>query len=151
MTALVKKLNNIEVHLIKFCTNGVLQVAKSKRLRIWADYQAPANQVSDKERDFHGKLVEIVNSDAMMVQTSDGKLKKCFLASIGPPRLDESEKMASRKVFRPLYDIPHMYEAREFLRKKLIDQKVHITVDYIQPSQNYYPEKISCTIKVSYI
>merc|ERR1719376_550046 len=62
--------------------------------------------------------------------------------------LDDSEKKASGKVFRPLYDIPHMYEAREFLRKKLIDQKVHITVDYIQPAQNNYPEKTCCTIKL---
>ena len=34
--------------------------------------------------------------------------------------------------FRPLYDIPFMFEAREFLRKKLIGQNVHVTVDYIQ-------------------
>ena len=26
--------------------------------------------------------------------------------------------------FRPLYDIPYMFEAREFLRKKLIGKKV---------------------------
>jgi len=125
------------------------KIAKSKRMRIWADYQAPTNQVSDKERDFTGKVVEIVNADAVMVQTSDGKLKKCFLASIRPPRLDDNEKKASGKVFRPLYDIPHMFEAREFLRKKLIDQKVHVTVDYIQPAQNNYPEKTCCTIKLN--
>lgn len=28
------------------------------------------------------------------------------------------------KRFRPLYDIPYMFEAREFLRKKLIGKKV---------------------------
>lgn len=28
------------------------------------------------------------------------------------------------RVTRPLYDIPYMYEAREFLRKKLIGKKV---------------------------
>uniref|UniRef100_A0AAQ4R649 Staphylococcal nuclease domain-containing protein n=1 Tax=Gasterosteus aculeatus aculeatus TaxID=481459 RepID=A0AAQ4R649_GASAC len=36
------------------------------------------------------------------------------------------------KRFRPLYDIPYMFEAREFLRKKLIGKKVNVTVDYIR-------------------
>ncbi len=29
---------------------------------------------------------------------------------------------------RPLYDVPYMFEAREFLRKKLIGKKVHVNV-----------------------
>jgi len=29
---------------------------------------------------------------------------------------------------RPLYDIPYMFEAREFLRKKLIGKKVTVCV-----------------------
>jgi staphylococcal nuclease domain-containing protein 1 len=46
-----------------------------------------------------------------------------------PPRLDEKEEGAQRtrqKGFRPLYDIPWMFEAREFLRKKLIGQTVQV-------------------------
>ncbi|KAF3819322.1 hypothetical protein GH733_013472 [Mirounga leonina] len=38
------------------------------------------------------------------------------------------------KKLRPLYDIPYMFEAREFLRKKLIGKKVNVTVDYIRPA-----------------
>ena len=30
---------------------------------------------------------------------------------------------------RPLYDIPYMFEAREFLRKKLIGKKVRASFD----------------------
>ncbi|XP_062348561.1 staphylococcal nuclease domain-containing protein 1 [Cinclus cinclus] len=37
---------------------------------------------------------------------------------------------------RPLYDIPYMFEAREFLRKKLIGKKVNVSVDYIRPASN---------------
>jgi len=121
--------------------------AKQKRLRVWAAYQPSENQVSDKDKEFSGKVVEIVNSDALVILKNDGKTKKIFLASIRPPRLEENEKKASSsKVFRPLYDIPHMYEAREFLRKKLIDQKVKVTVDYIQPAQANYPEKTCCSV-----
>ena len=50
--------------------------------------------------------------------------------------------------FRPLYDIPFMFEAREFLRKKLIGQNVQITVDYIQPASNDFPEKTCCTVTI---
>ena len=50
--------------------------------------------------------------------------------------------------FRPLYDIPFMFEAREFLRKKLIGQNVQITVDYIQEASNDFPEKTCCTVTI---
>ena len=38
---------------------------------------------------------------------------------------------------RPLYDVPYMFEAREFLRKKLIGKKVNVTLDYIQVCWNF--------------
>merc|ERR1712241_1375281 len=50
------------------------------------------------------------------------------------------------------YDVPFMFEAREFLRKKLIGQNVHITVDYIQPANTAgaqeFPEKTCCTVSI---
>lgn len=39
-----------------------------------------------------------------------------------------------------------MFEAREFLRKKIIGKKVDVIVDYIQEKSDDYPEKICCTI-----
>lgn len=63
---------------------------------------------------------------------------------------DEEGKLPTRpKNFRPLYDIPWMYEAREFLRKKLIGKKVNVTVDYIQPARDNFPEKCCCTVTIS--
>ena len=45
-----------------------------------------------------------------------------------PPREDKEEGAGRtrQKGFRPLYDIPFMYEAREFLRKKLIGHNVQV-------------------------
>lgn len=65
-------------------------------------------------------------------------------------RLEEKgeEKGEKKKGFRPLYDIPWLYEAREFLRKKLIDKRVDITVDYVQPASANYPEKTCCTVLI---
>merc|ERR1712055_416925 len=75
-----------------------------------------------------------------------------FLASIRPPR-PEDDAVRREKGFKPLYDIPFMFEAREFLRKKLIGQNVQITADYIQPantsaSGGEFPEKTCCTVTI---
>ena len=82
-----------------------------------------------------------------MVKKNKLETKKIFLASIKAPTLAKEEKRPEGK-FRPLYDIPYMFEAREFLRKKLIGQNVHVIVDYIQPAQNEYPEKICGTVTI---
>ena len=72
-----------------------------------------------------------------MIKTGDGSLKKIFLASVRSPRLQDTQaaataagseeaakRPAGRTRSRPLYDVPYMFEAREFLRKKLIGKKV---------------------------
>ena len=41
-----------------------------------------------------------------------------------------------------------MFEAREFLRKKLIGQNVQVTIDYIQPANEEFPEKTCCTVTI---
>ncbi|XP_016096139.1 staphylococcal nuclease domain-containing protein 1, partial [Sinocyclocheilus grahami] len=60
------------------------------------------------------------------------------------------------KRFRPLYDIPYMFEAREFLRKKLIGKKVNVTVDYIRAATSAmetggvpaFPERTCATVTI---
>ena len=97
------------------------------------------------------QVVEVVNGDAMVVKT-ETEFKKIFLASIRPPRMTDGsseENRDTKQRVRPLYDIPHMFEAREFLRKRLIGKKVSILVDYIQPASQGYPEKTCCTVTVS--
>lgn len=131
--------------------------AKEKKLRIWKNFTPAVSTLSEKDREFTGKVVEIVNGDAIMVKTGKA-FKKIFLASIRPPRLDDKEEGAQQRTrqkgFRPLYDIPFMFEAREFLRKKLIGQNVQVTVDYVQASRPAlggepdYPEKTCCTVVI---
>lgn len=43
-------------------------------------------QLSAKDKQFSGKVVEIVNADALMVKVGDGSVRKIFLSSIRPPR-----------------------------------------------------------------
>ncbi|MPC21156.1 Nuclease domain-containing protein 1 [Portunus trituberculatus] len=136
------------------------KVAKEKQLRLWQDYKPSSLSVrtdacleegtlAEKDKEFTGKVVEVVNGDALVVKRQDGTNKKIFLSSIRPPRQGEVDApRLPGKNFRPLYDIPWLFEAREFLRKKLIGQKVQCSVDYIQPAQNNFPEKTCCTVRI---
>nr|CAG4648501.1 EOG090X01F7 [Polyphemus pediculus] len=126
------------------------KAAKEKKLRIWKHYAPSGPQISAKDKQFHGKVVEVANADALVLKLHDGSVKKIFLASIRPPRLqdEKSGEGEKKKGFRPLYDIPWMYEAREFLRKKLIGKRVDVTVDYVQAASDKYPEKTCCTVVI---
>ncbi|XP_013400394.1 staphylococcal nuclease domain-containing protein 1 [Lingula anatina] len=128
--------------------------AKEKRLRIWKDFTPSTPTVELKDKNFSGKVVEVVNGDSLMVKIGENQYKKCFLSSVRPPRpapitdADEPKKDEPKKRSRPLYDIPYMFEAREFLRKKLVGKKVNVQIDYIQPPANNFPEKTCCTITI---
>uniref|UniRef100_A0A8C3G3E5 Staphylococcal nuclease domain-containing protein n=1 Tax=Cyclopterus lumpus TaxID=8103 RepID=A0A8C3G3E5_CYCLU len=106
--------------------------AKERKVRIWKDYVAPTANLDLKDRQFVAKVMQVVNADAMVVKLNSGELKTIHLSSIRPPRIEGEVQLNLYKRFRPLYDIPYMFEAREFLRKKLIGKKVNVTVDYIR-------------------
>lgn len=60
--------------------------AKEKRLRLWKDYSPSRPTIEAKEKEFQGRVVEVINADAMMIKVGDGPPKKIFLSSIRPPR-----------------------------------------------------------------
>jgi len=77
------------------------------------------------------------------------KLTPNWYALLSRPAPTDGETVKPNvRVTRPLYDIPYMYEAREFLRKKLIGKKVNVEVDYIQPPNQGFPEKTCCTVTI---
>lgn len=106
--------------------------AKERRLRIWRDYVAPTANLDQKDKQFVAKVMQVLNADAIVVKLNSGDYKTIHLSSIRPPRLEGENIQDKNKKLRPLYDIPYMFEAREFLRKKLIGKKVNVTVDYIR-------------------
>ncbi|XP_074643880.1 staphylococcal nuclease domain-containing protein 1-like [Tubulanus polymorphus] len=128
------------------------KLARDNKKRVWKDYKPSAAAIEVKDKSFTAKVVEVVNGDALVVKQDTG-FKKIFLASVRPPRMSDTpdaEKKESGKQgrTRPLYDVPYMFEAREFLRKKLIGKKVQVQVDYIQPASQGYPEKTCCTVSI---
>ncbi|KAG7313603.1 hypothetical protein JYU34_000758, partial [Plutella xylostella] len=127
------------------------RAAKRDKLRIWANYTSSAPAIAPKDREFQATVLEVVNADALVVKMANGAHKKIFLASIRPPRekdnANEEGKASPRpKGFRPLYDIPWMFEAREFLRGKCVGRRVSVAVDYIQPAKDTFPEKTCCSV-----
>ncbi|KRY53537.1 Nuclease domain-containing protein [Trichinella britovi] len=122
--------------------------AKERRLRLWKNYE-PSHAKAAGENSFQAKVVEITLGDSMIIKKQDGMYQKIFLSSIRPPRLEDAglvRETQSGRQFRPLYDIPFMFAAREVLRKKLIGKKVNVTIDYVQPSVNQLPERTCCTV-----
>jgi len=122
--------------------------AKAAKIRMWKNY-SPAKLILDEaNKNLNGKVVEVSNGDSVTVKIGDAT-KKVFFSSIRPLRTADFPDLAPGKADKknlPLYDVPYLFEAREFLRKKLIGKKVNCTVDYIQAKQDNYPEKVCCTI-----
>lgn len=61
------------------------RAAKEQKKRMWKDYTPSESTIDLKDKTFTGKVMEVVNGDALIVKTGD-TMKKVFLASIRPPR-----------------------------------------------------------------
>ncbi|EAA11810.3 staphylococcal nuclease domain-containing protein 1 [Anopheles arabiensis] len=120
--------------------------AKAARLRLWKDYKPPAALANTKDKELVGTVMEVYNGDAVLVKVGTVS-KKVFFSSIRPPRPKEDDGPRAKNS-RPLYDIPYMFEAREFLRKKLIGKRVTCTLDYVAPARDNYPEKYCYTVRL---
>jgi staphylococcal nuclease domain-containing protein 1 len=126
--------------------------AKALKLRMWQNYTPSTVNLEIQDKNFTAKVIEVVNGDSLTVKMNNGDYKKIFLSSVRPPRpvADGEELRREQKMRnRPLYDTPYMFEAREFLRKKLVGRKVNVTVDYVQPPNQGFPEKICCTVVIA--
>ncbi|GMT14304.1 hypothetical protein PFISCL1PPCAC_5601 [Pristionchus fissidentatus] len=139
---------------IGLCTGGAENLraaetlAKNNRKRIWASYKPSAGALAEKKK-FEAKVIEIVLNDSMIIARDNGEESKVYLSSVRLPREQGDRPATSGRQFRPLYDIPYMYECREYLRRKLIGKKVNVTVDYFQPKSDQFPEKTCCTIEAN--
>lgn len=53
---------------------------------MWQDWQSNAPQITGKEKEFTGTVVEVINGDALNIKLPNGQIKKIFLSSIRPPK-----------------------------------------------------------------
>lgn len=76
-------------------------------------------------------------------------LKRNFI-SFRKEEVDENIKDIKDKRGPPrtIFDVPWLFEAREFLRKKLIGKRINVIVDYVQEARESLPERSCCTVMV---
>jgi staphylococcal nuclease domain-containing protein 1 len=82
-----------------------------------------------------------MTGDTIIVRTIKGQERKIRLSNIKAPARLAQQKGVEVASFD--------YEAKEFLRKRLIGKNVHITIDYVKPPSDQFPEQTECaTVKV---
>ena len=60
--------------------------AKERKIRIWKNYVPKTPEIPIDQKNFTGKVIQIVQPDSIAVKTSDDKVKTIHLASVRPPR-----------------------------------------------------------------
>ena len=90
------------------------------------------------QKEFSGKVTEVVNGEVIIVKNGPVS-KRVTFSSIRQPRPAEGQDPGPPS--KALYEVPYLFEAREFLRKRLIGKKVSVSVDYVKPANNGYPER----------
>lgn len=122
--------------------------AKERKLRLWRNYTGTAG--TGDRNTFTAKVIEIGLVDSISVEKDNGEELKIYFSSLRAPKREGAGDQTANvgRQFRPLYDIPFMFEGREFLRKRLVGKRANVTVDYVQPKSDQFPEKTCCTVLV---
>uniref|UniRef100_A0A7N0RJ48 Ribonuclease n=1 Tax=Kalanchoe fedtschenkoi TaxID=63787 RepID=A0A7N0RJ48_KALFE len=104
-------------------------LAKKNRLRIWTNYVPPSsNSTAIHDQNFEGTVVEVVSGDCIIVADDSAPFgsplaeRRVNLSSIRSPKMGNP-----RRDEKPA---PYAREAKEFLRTRLIGQKVSVSMEY---------------------
>lgn len=106
------------------------RMAKEKRLRMWKDYTPPSRTAvaTGSSAEFVGKVTEVISGDFLVIKdfAVPPVEHRVALSSIKAPRLGRRDEK----------DEPWAFEAREFLRSRLIGRKVNVGIDYMRALPN---------------
>mmetsp|Transcript_2017 Transcript_2017/g.6126 ORF Transcript_2017/g.6126 Transcript_2017/m.6126 type:complete len:896 (-) Transcript_2017:3840-6527(-) len=105
------------------------RIAKEKRLRMWQNYVAPARSATiASAAEFVGKVSEVISGDFLVIKdfAVPPMEHRVALSSIRAPKIGRRDEK----------DEPWAFEAREFLRTRLIGRKVTVGIDYIRQLPN---------------
>ncbi|KAG0244854.1 hypothetical protein B0O80DRAFT_422479 [Mortierella sp. GBAus27b] len=111
--------------------------AQASKLRLWQDH---VEKAKSEDNEFDAIVVRILTGDTIIVRNIKGQERKIRLSNIKAPNRLPQQKGVEVASFD--------YEAKEFLRKRLIGKNVHITIDYVKPPSDQFPEPTECgTVK----
>ncbi|KAF9415074.1 hypothetical protein BGZ94_000197 [Podila epigama] len=115
--------------------------AQASKIRLWQDH---VEKAKGKDHEFDGVVARVMTGDTIIVRNAKGQERKIRLSNVkAPGRLAQSKGVEIAS-----FD----WEAKEFLRKRLIGKNVHVTVDYVKPPSDQFPETTECaTVKVGEI
>eukprot|EP01118_Nematostelium_gracile_P011636 TRINITY_DN4159_c0_g1_i1.p1 TRINITY_DN4159_c0_g1~~TRINITY_DN4159_c0_g1_i1.p1 ORF type:complete len:963 (-),score=390.78 TRINITY_DN4159_c0_g1_i1:111-2999(-) len=137
--------------------------AKQKKLRLWVNY-APAKPLSRQEekkvakpgREITGKVIEVLNAGAITIVDASNVEHKIFLSSVKVPRQGpqgkenkkDDKKEESKEAKEDALEKAISYEAKEYLRRKLIGNKIRCVLDYIRnvPIKDGSEERHYCSV-----
>lgn len=129
--------------------------AKAHRCGLWKDYKEPEKSAPIAGGTYQAKVIEVVSADMIVVREANKEPRKIFLASIRPPRRETKDVATEDKnqkrvtMAQRMFQQPLLFQAREFLRSRLIGKTVQVKIDYRQPKSDLYPEKECCTVTVN--
>lgn len=113
-------------------------IAREKRLNIWRDFVATAitsqMSVPAAARTFEAVVTRVTSGDTINVKREGAEEQRIQLSSIRQPPKDQSG---------------WAYEAREYLRKRLIGKAVQVQVDYIKPAEAGFEERTYATVRTT--
>lgn len=72
--------------------------AKMARKRIWKNWEPADAAIPENEREFSGKVIQIVNSDSISVESEAGQIKQVFFSSVRPVRVGDLDESIRFKV-----------------------------------------------------
>jgi len=126
--------------------------AKEKKLRLWANYEAKQlNRQEEKKaakpgKEITGKVVEVPNGGCVVISDANGNDHKIYLSSVKLPRQgapvhpkggkggkDAKPQAPVKETKEEAFERAVAADAKEFLRKKLIGQRVRCVLDYNRP------------------
>ncbi|CAB5297965.1 unnamed protein product [Rhizophagus irregularis] len=111
-------------------------IAKEKQLRLWQGHVA-RNRAGGDDHEFEATVTRIISGDTISVKHNrTGVERKLQLSSIRQPKPKDPKL--------PEYN----FDAKEFLRKKLIGKTVKVTIDYSKPATDGFEAKDCATIKL---
>ncbi|KAF9094118.1 hypothetical protein BGX23_002501 [Mortierella sp. AD031] len=112
--------------------------AQASKVRLW---QSHVEKSKGKDTEFDATVARIMTGDTIIVRNAKGQERKLRLSNIKAPMRLAQQKGVEIASFD--------WEAKEFLRKRLIGKNVHVTIDYVKPPSDQFPETTECaTIKV---
>ncbi|KAF9962841.1 hypothetical protein BGZ65_007643 [Modicella reniformis] len=115
--------------------------AQASKLRLWQDH---VEKTKGQDHEFDATVLRIMTGDTIIVRSANSQERKIRLSNIKAPTRLQQQKGIEIASFD--------YEAKEFLRKRLIGKTVHVTVDYVKPPSDQFPEATECaTVNVGTI